>query len=103
MENIVYKILEQDYRDEFDNLASIIEEYDYKYYNSINVKQLTNILNYYGISRQKMCKDELIQKIIWFENDEINEEIVNKRKHLWACMKEIKDDIHLAKYLIVDI
>ena len=103
MENIVYKIQEQEYRDEFDNLANIIEDYDYKYYNSINVKQLTNILNYYGISKQKMCKDELIRKIICFENNEIHEEIVNKRKHLWACMKEIKDDLHLAKYLIVDI
>ena len=30
MENIVYKILEQEYRDDFDNLANIIEEYDYK-------------------------------------------------------------------------
>ncbi len=53
MENIVYKILEHQYRDEFDNLAYIIEDYDYKYYNSINVKQLSNILNYYGISQAK--------------------------------------------------
>tara|TARA_Y100000996_G_scaffold396807_1_gene363251 strand:- start:30 stop:341 length:312 start_codon:yes stop_codon:yes gene_type:complete len=103
MENIVYKIFEQDYRDECDNLASILEEHDYKYYSSNNVKQLTQILNYYGISKHKMCKDALIKKIIWFETDVFNEQIVNKRKHLWACMKEINDDLHLSKYLIMEI
>ena len=46
MENIVYKILEQDYRDEFDNLASIIEDYDYKYsvYITCNKKTLLLVL-----------------------------------------------------------
>ena len=98
----MYKIIEQDYRGQ-DNLANIIEDYDYKYYSSNNVKQLTQVLNYYGISKQKMCKDDLIKTIIYFENDEDNEELVHKRKHLWTCMKEIKDDLYLGKYLIIDI
>ena len=48
MENIVYKIFEQDYRDECDNLASILEEHDYKYYSSNNVKQKAVFNNFLG-------------------------------------------------------
>ena len=102
MKNIVYKIIETDYRDE-DNLANAIEDFDYHYYSNNNVKQLTQILSYYGIAKQKMCKDELIETIICFENDEYNVELVNNRKHMWTCMKEIKNDCYLSKYLVMDI
>tara|TARA_B100001769_G_C21579829_1_gene327997 strand:- start:113 stop:421 length:309 start_codon:yes stop_codon:yes gene_type:complete len=102
MKNIVYKIIEHDYR-AVDNLAGVIEDYDYNYYSGNNVKQLTQILNYYSIAKHKMCKDELITTIVCFENDEYNSEIVNNRKHLWSCMKEIKNDSHLCKFLIMDI
>lgn len=102
MKNIVYKIIETDYRDE-DNLANAIEDFDYHYYSNNNVKQLTQILSYYGIAKQKMCKDELIETIICFENDEYNVELVNNRKHMWTCMKELKNDCYLSKYLVMDI
>ena len=102
MKNIIYKITEHDYRDE-DNLVGAFEDYDYSYYNGNNVKQLTQILNYYNIAKHKMCKDQLITRIVCFENDEYNSEIVTNRKHLWSCMKEIKNDCHLSKFLIMDI
>jgi hypothetical protein len=102
MNNIVYKIIEHDYRGE-DNLACVIEDYDYSYYNGNNVKQLTQIINYYSIAKQKMCKDDLINTIVCFENDEHNSDIVTNRKHLWTCMKEIKNDCYLSKFLIMDI
>ena len=50
-----------------------------------------------------MCKDDLIDTIICFENDEYNMELVINRKHMWTCMKELKNDCHLSKYLVMDI
>ena len=52
-------------------------------YNTYSVKQLNYIMQYYNISKGRMCKDEIIQSIIIFETDENNINIVNKRKYLW--------------------
>ena len=62
--------------------------------------QLEKIIEYYGLSKRKKKKDELIQDIVIFEMDPRNIEIVYRRKKLWAYMKEIKEDSFLSKFLI---
>ncbi|MAU37483.1 MAG: hypothetical protein CMD14_09000 [Flavobacteriales bacterium] len=72
-------------------------------YNTYTVKQLNYIMQYYNISKGRMCKDEIIQSIIIFETDENNINIVNKRKYLWNMVVQLKNDEFFAKYVIIDI
>tara|TARA_Y100001935_G_scaffold241909_1_gene231845 strand:+ start:364 stop:684 length:321 start_codon:yes stop_codon:yes gene_type:complete len=72
-------------------------------YNTYTVKQLNYIMQYYNISKGRMCKDEIIQSIIIFETDENNINIVSKRKYLWNMVAQLKNDEFFAKYVIIDI
>ena len=72
-------------------------------YNTYSVKQLNYIMQYYNISKGRMCKDEIIQSIVIFETDENNINIVNKRKYLWNMVVQLKNDEFFAKYVIIDI
>lgn len=119
MSNITLTILENKVHDEnniteshiyekdsnnFKNNQEIkCNEVDYIEYVNYTTKQLNYILQYYNISKGRMCKDEMIQSIILFENDISNVAIVNKRKYMWNIIKQIKSDDYLYKYLIIDI
>lgn len=76
---------------------------DFLVYNSYNVKQLCLILQFYDISKNRMCKDEIIQTILLYETDEYNLNIVNKRKYLWSIARQLKKDDFFSKYIVVDI
>ena len=65
-------------------------------------KDLERIADYYEISKRKKRKEELIQDIILFEIEPINNELVQRRKTLWFYMEEIKSDNYLRKFLILD-
>jgi len=71
-------------------------------YNEFTKKELERICDYYGISKRKKRKCELIQDIIIFEQDEINSEVVNKRHEMWYCIEQIKNDNYLKKFLILE-
>ena len=72
-------------------------------YNTYNVKQLSLILQYYDITKGRMCKDEIIQTILLFERDYHNLNIVNKRKYLWSIATQLKNDDFFSKYIVFDI
>ena len=65
-----------------------------------NNKYLTAILDFYEIKRQKLNKKELIQKIIEFETNINNQEIVNRRHRLFANFIELKNDKFFGKYIM---
>ena len=71
-------------------------------YNQFTKKELERICDYYEISKRKKRKADLIQDIIIFEQDQLNNEIVEKRTELWYCIEQIKNDKYLKKYLILD-
>jgi hypothetical protein len=54
-----------------------------------------------SINEQKLddVKTELIHSIIIYELDKNNFSRVYKRRKLWACLKEIKEDRYFSKYL----
>lgn len=70
------------------------------YYTYCNVKELHKILDYYGIPKSKLKKDELIQMIILYENDFSNFEIVQRRKLMWHYIEELKNDEFMKKYVL---
>ena len=80
-----------------------IEQLELCYKTNYNVKALTQLLQYYGIYKSKMVKDEMIQVLLFFETDPQNKDILHKRLRLWQNLKELKTDAFLGKYIIFDI
>jgi hypothetical protein len=112
---------------EFDSLIKEIDEThinNYFFYNNIlnenvdleilsksmvydmnyNIKQLTRICEYYGISKDikinKLKKDDIINILLDFEENPLNIDIVYKRQQLWYFMSELKNDNFMKKYII---
>lgn len=65
-----------------------------------NIKYLNTILDFYEIKRQKLNKKELVKKIVEFETDPNNEEIVHRRHKLFANFTELKNDKFFGKYIM---
>ena len=78
----------------------IFEEQDYM--DNYTRKELDRIADYYNISKRKKKKLQLVEEIVAFENNFLNDEIVNQRKLLWFYMEQIKCDNYLSKFLILD-
>jgi hypothetical protein len=76
------------------------------YTDNYTVKQLMQICDYYGITKDvkafKCKKPEIINFLLVFENDENNFDLVMKRKHLWHCIEELKNDKYMKKFLLWD-
>jgi hypothetical protein len=65
-----------------------------------NVKTLTQILNYYGIYKNKMVKDEMLQVLVFFETDQANSDVVFRRIRRWQYIEELKADSYFSKYIM---
>ena len=65
-------------------------------------KQLEFICDYYGISKRKKKKQDLVEEIVIFEKESSNFDIVQRRKTMWFYIEEISNDSFLSKFLILD-
>jgi hypothetical protein len=72
------------------------------YYKTCSVKTLTQVLQYYGIYKSKMVKDEMIQVLVFYETDIQNELQVQRRLRLWRNIKELKADQYFGKYIMFE-
>jgi hypothetical protein len=63
------------------------------------VQGLSRIMEYYGLSRRKLRKDEMVQTIVMYEDDPENWELVEKRRRLWENIEELAQDSYLSKYV----
>jgi len=61
---------------------------------------LDKIADYYGISKRKKRKSNLIKDIVQFECNEENDFIVERRKTLWYYIEELENDVKMSKYVI---
>jgi hypothetical protein len=72
---------------------------------NFTVKQLMQICEYYGISKNmksaKANKDEIINNIVLFENNLENYSIVIKRKLMWHYIEELKSDKFMKKFVLL--
>jgi hypothetical protein len=71
-----------------------------QYYTSFTIKGLNQILQYYGLSKNKMVKDEMIQMILFFETETKNKTVVDRRIRLWSHVQELKADPYFSKYIL---
>jgi hypothetical protein len=99
------KLIHKDITDTI-KVESIVTELQYFYKTTFNVKQITQILTYYGIhkgnsnGKSKMTKDEMIQVLLFFEIDPVNKECVQNRVRLWQNMEELKSDPYFSKFIL---
>ena len=74
------------------------------YNENFTVKELLLICDYYGflkeIKTNKCTKDQIIEILVNFENDPINNDIVFKRQNLWFYINELKNDKFMKKYIL---
>jgi len=86
------------------NISTVNDEIYVKMKNyelNYNVKQLSLICEYYGISKfAKMKKSDIIEQIILFEHNFENISVVIRRNELWNYMSELKNDKFLKKFVI---
>lgn len=91
------KIIKNTQQENYSTIFFILED---DYMTNYTKKDLELIADYYTISKRKKKKQELVQDIIIFEQDSMNEEIVEQRKLGWYCIDTIKNDEKLKKFLI---
>ena len=72
------------------------------YNDNYNVKELLKVCEYYGIIKeaQKCKKLGLIYNILLFENNDMNYEVVLKRKQMWHYMNELKQDKFMKRHIL---
>ena len=74
------------------------------YNENFTVKELLVICEYYGflkeIKSNKCNKDQIIEILVNFENDPINNDIVFKRQNLWFYINELKNDKFMKKFIL---
>ena len=119
-ENIQFNIDEvsEETNVDFDEIMSSFENEIFNDYESENIiasqilnyqinftiKQLVVICDYYGISKEiklnKATKIEIINTLVYFENNSTNEDIVLKRQNLWFYLNELKNDKTMKKYVL---
>jgi len=92
-----------------DNINSNEEIYElypqyYHYDMNFTIQQLLLICDYYNIVKSNKLKREnkinIIHKLIEFENETKNHEIVLQRKKFWFYMNELKNDKVMKKYIL---
>lgn len=67
-------------------------------YESLTVKQLMRIRDYYNIPKSKK-KEDLINDIVNFESNIENVEIVMRRTKLWGYISELKSDKYMKQFI----
>ena len=93
------KIVSKEDSSNMDNYIALELDYTMNY----TVEQLKHISKYYNFSIRKKKKCDLVEEIVIYELDPENEEIVYRRRYLWDCIMDIKDDKYLSKFLNITI
>ena len=122
MENVSYDIREKKAATSSVDIESLMAEFEAKtaspapvniqdkaialeleYSTNYTVKQLSQILDYYEISKRKLRKDEMVQILVMFETDAQNASLVSRRKRLWANAQELREDPYFAKFIVFNV
>ena len=125
-ENISYTLSESEREEDKVNITQLMEEFeemqvetpesgmddndeqgeDYLYaqvadYEANNTsKQLACIYEYYNMgSTSKLKKIDMAERIVSFENDADNFEVVSRRQTLWFYLQELKSDPYTKKFV----
>lgn len=85
--------------EEENSRCELMEVWTVELSTNYTVQGLSRIMEYYGLSRRKLKKDEMVQTIVMHEGDPDNWSIVEKRRRLWQNIEELAEDPYLSKYV----
>lgn len=88
-----------EYDDNYSEMFFLLEQ---EYNENYTKKELELIAGYYDISKRKKKKLDLIQEIIIFEQNELNYEIVERRKLHWFYLEQLSNDDYLKQFIIIN-
>lgn len=84
-----------------ENQLDFIMASSMNYQENFTVKMLKNIALYYGFKpSSKTKKQELIDFIVHFEQNEVNADIVSHRCTLWSYMDALLEDPFTRKFIV---
>ena len=89
----------EDYNDNYSEMFFLLEQ---EYNENYTKKELELIAGYYEISKRKKRKLDLIQEIIIFEQNDLNYDIVEKRKLHWFYLEQLREDPYLKQFIIIN-
>lgn len=85
--------------DDENSRCELMEVWALELSTNYTVQGLSRIMEYYGLSRKKLKKNEMVQTIVMHECDPNNWKIVENRRRLWQNMEELAEDPYLSKYV----
>lgn len=85
--------------DEENSMCELVDVWTVELSTNYTVRGLSRIMEYYGLSRRKLKKDDMVQTIVMYEGDPDNWSIVEKRRRLWQNIEELVEDPYLSKYV----
>lgn len=89
----------EEYDDNYSEMFFLLEQ---EYNENYTKKELELIAGYYEISKRKKRKLDLIQEIIIFEQNDLNYDIVEKRKLHWFYLEQLREDPYLKQFIIIN-
>ena len=89
----------EEYDDNYSEMFFLLEQ---EYNENYTKKELELIAGYYEISKRKKKKLDLIQEIIIFEQNDLNYDIVEKRKLHWFYLEQLREDPYLKQFIIIN-
>lgn len=106
MENINFSLYEKE--------NTVVDPFSYDYHLDMNditdlktyyeenftLKEVSQVFQYYGLQKNKMVKDEMLQLLVLFETDPANKNVVERRMRLWRYIQELKTDPFFKKYIL---
>ena len=98
--NEVEALCDSDMMSEENRLSDEFLSQEVDYMTNYTVKDLGNIMDYYGLSKRKLRKEEIVQIILFFEQEAENQDIVCRRKQLWSHVQELKEDKYFSKFIL---
>ena len=106
LSDLLNEINNVQFTNEINNLSyeEMFEVMCYEYKINYTVKELLLICDYYGISKEmksnKYSKDEIINALVQFENNPINNDIFLRRQSMWYYIDKLKNDKFMKKYVL---
>ena len=106
LSDLLNEINNHDFVNQMNNLSDeeLFEAMCYEYKINYTVKELLLICDYYGISKEmksnKYNKEEIINVLVQFENNPINNDIFLRRQKMWYFIDKLKNDKFMKKYVL---
>ena len=106
LSDLLNEINNHDFVNQMNNFSDeeIFQVMCYEYKINYTVKELLLICDYYGMAKEmksnKYNKEEIINVLVQFENNPINNDIFLRRQSMWYYINKLKNDKFMKKYVL---